>query len=55
MNNITTPHKKRVFETLWEKEKMLVPAFSPFPTRFSTISKIESIFVVTPNSSFEMF
>ena len=35
------------FETLWEKEKLLVQAISPFPTMFSTpSSKTEKIIFV---------
>ena len=34
---LTTLREKR-FETLWEKEKMLVACIFPFPTMFSTLS-----------------
>ena len=38
------PDKRSLFETLWEKKKMLgtsifFPAFSPFPSMFSTLSE----------------
>ena len=36
-------------KTLWEKEKLLVQAISPFPTMFSTLSKTEIIIFVTFN------
>ena len=38
-------------KTLWEKEKLLVQAISPFPTMFSTLSKTEIIIFVTFNLS----
>ena len=33
--------ERSLFKTLWEKEKLLVQAFSPFPTMFSTLSKTD--------------
>ena len=36
-NHDLTTLKKKAFETLWEKEKILLPAFSPFPTLFPTL------------------
>ena len=43
---------KEVFgKTLWEKEKLLVQAISPFPTMFFTLSKAEIIIFVTFNLS----
>ena len=38
-----------LLKTLWEKEKLLVQAISPFPTLFSTLSKTEIIIFVTFN------
>ena len=44
-DNLTSDHTvttldaseiKSLLKTSWEKEKMLVPAFSPFPRMFST-------------------
>ena len=43
--------KEEGLEKHWEKEKMLVPAFSPFPTVFSTLSKREIIILATFNLS----
>ena len=41
---------KEVFlKTLWEKEKLLVQAISPYPTMFSTLSKTEITIFVTFN------
>ena len=40
-------------KTLWEKEKLLVQAISPFPIMFSTLSKTEIIIFVTFNLSFD--
>ena len=31
---------KKALETLWEKEKMLVTAFSPFPTMISILLEL---------------
>ena len=36
-----------LLKTLWEKEKLLVQAISPFLTTFSTLSKAEIIIFVT--------
>ena len=41
--------EKSLMETLWEKEKFLVQAMSPFPTMSSTLSKREIIIFVTFN------
>ena len=38
-------------KTLWEKEKLLVQAISPFPTMFSPQSKTEILIFVTFNLS----
>ena len=38
--------QNRLLKTLWEKEQMLVSAFSPFPTMFSTLPKANSSFWV---------
>ena len=43
------PQGRRLWKTLWEKEKMLVTRFSPFPTMFSTLSKREIIILATSN------
>ena len=43
-NGAVVREKKKFFfflKKLWVKEKMLVAAFSPFPTTFSTLSKTE--------------
>ena len=40
---------KKPFETLWEKEKLLVQAISTFLTMFSPLSKTEIIIFVTFN------
>ena len=37
---------------LWEKEKLLVQAISPFPTMFSTLSMTEIVIFVTFNLSY---
>ena len=37
--------ERSLLKTLWEKEKLLVQAISPFPTMFSTLSKTEIILV----------
>ena len=34
MTDIEAPEENVFEKTLWEKEKMLVTAFSPFPTMF---------------------
>ena len=47
-SHITTPLDGSG-KTLWEKEKLLVQAISPFPTMFSTLSKQEIIIFVTSN------
>ena len=39
--------KKSPFQTLWEKEKLLVQAIPPFSTMFSPLSKTEFIIFVT--------
>ena len=39
--------ERSLLKTLWEKEKLLVQAISPFPTMFSTISKTEIIIFLT--------
>ena len=39
--------ESEVLKILWEKEKMLLPAFSPFPTIFSLLSKENSIIWAT--------
>ena len=39
--------ERSLLKTLWEKEKLLVQAISPFPTMFSTLSKTEIIIFVT--------
>ena len=35
--------EESLLKTLWEKEKLLVQAISPFPTIFSTLSRTEII------------
>ena len=40
---------RNLLKTLWEKEKLLVQAISPFPTMFSTRSKTGIIIFVTFN------
>ena len=35
--------KEAFWKTLWEKQKLLVQAISPFPTMFSILSKTEII------------
>ena len=42
---------KSVLKTLWEKEKLLVQAISPFPAMFFTLTKAEIIIFVTFNLS----
>ena len=48
--------REAFWKALWEKEKLLVQAISPFPTLFSTLSKTEIIIFVTfnpfPNDKF---
>ena len=44
---ITTFLRKKAFETLMEKEKMLVPTFSPSPTMLSIRSYTHFKFRVT--------
>ena len=44
---MTGQGKETFLKTLWEKEKLLVQAISPFHTRFSTLSKTEMIIFVT--------
>ena len=43
--------ERSLLKTLWEKEKFLVQAISPFPTMFSTLSATEIIIFVTFNLS----
>ena len=43
--------ERSLLKTLWEKEKLLVQAISPFPTMFSTLSKTEITVFVTFNLS----
>ena len=43
--------KRSLLKTLWEKEKLLVQAISPFHTLYSTLSKTEIIIFVTFNLS----
>ena len=43
--------ERSLLKILWEKEKLLVHAISPFPTMFSTLSKTEIIIFVTFNLS----
>ena len=43
--------RKKAFKTLMEKEKRLVPAFSPFPLMFSTLPKTNFTFSVKSNLS----
>ena len=48
--------ERSCLKTLWEKEKLLVQAISPFPTMFSTLSKTEVIiFVIFDLSSANAF
>ena len=49
--NTGNQYLRGVLKTLWEKEKLLVQAISPFPTMFSTPSKTEIIIFVTFNLS----
>ena len=44
--------RETAFENLWEKEseKMLVTTFSPFPTKFSLISKTNFNYMYLPTS-----
>ena len=49
MTPFDTSRKRSLLKTLWEKEKLLVQAISPFPTVFSTLSKTEIIIFVTFN------
>ena len=49
--NTTNQYLRGVLKTLWEKEKLLVQAISPFPTMFFTPSKTEIIIFVTFNLS----
>ena len=39
--------KRSILKALWEKEKLLVQAISPFPTMFSTLSTKEMLIIVT--------
>ena len=41
--DLKRPEVKSLLKTWWEREKMLVTAFSPFPTMFSILSKIKII------------
>ena len=41
--------QRKPLKKLWEKEKLLEQAISPFPTMFSTLSKTEIIIFVTFN------
>ena len=43
--------EKSLLEALWEEEKLLVQAISPFPTMFSTLPKTEIIIFVIFNLS----
>ena len=43
--------ERSLLKTLWEKEKLLVQAISPFPTIFSTLLKTEHIIFITFNLS----
>ena len=43
--------KRSLFKTLWEKEKLLSQAISPFSTMFCTLSKTEIIIFVIFNLS----
>ena len=43
--------QRSLLKTLWEEEKLLVQAISPFPTMFSTLSKTEIIVFVAFNLS----
>ena len=43
--------KEAFLKTVWEKEKLLVQAISPFCTMFSPLSKTEITFFVTFNLS----
>ena len=43
--------ERSLLKTLWEKEKLLLEAISPFPTMFSTLSKTEIINFLTFNLS----
>ena len=38
---------ERILKKLWEKEKMLISAFSPFPTIFSTLSNLNMFILAT--------
>ena len=42
-----------LLKTLWEKEKLLVRAISPFPTAFSTLSTIFSYFKIVVSKLFQ--
>ena len=52
MEPFNTSEERSLLKTLWEKEKLLVQAISPFPTIFSTLSKTEIIIFVTFNLAF---
>ena len=43
--------ERSLLKTLWEKEKLLVQAITPFPSMFSTLSKTEIIIFLTFNLS----
>ena len=43
--------KEELSKTLWEREKLLVQAISPFPKMLSTLSKTETTIFVTFNLS----
>ena len=56
MTHVIQVWERSLWKTLWEKEKFLVQAISPFPTMFSTLSKREiSIFVTFNLSSANAF
>ena len=41
--------ERSLLKTLWEKEKLLIQAISPFPKMFSSLSKTEIIIFVAFN------
>ena len=50
--------KESLLKTLWEKEEMLEPAFSPFPTTFSAFPKtnfnISVTFILSSVNAFNL-